>query len=84
MAERRKMTKEQVLTIADGSIYTGSEALAIGLVDQIGGEDEAMQWFSSQNVKTQKISTLHTREHKSVFKTINSLISQLVYSYISK
>ncbi|KYX00398.1 signal peptide peptidase SppA [Ehrlichia ruminantium] len=84
VAERRKMTKEQVLAIADGSIYTGSEALAIGLVDQIGGEDEALKWFSSQNVKTQKINTLPIREHKSVLGNINSLISQLVYYYISK
>ncbi|QGR02673.1 signal peptide peptidase SppA [Ehrlichia ruminantium] len=84
VAERRKMTKEQVLSIADGRIYTGSEALVIGLVDQIGGEDEALQWFSSQNVKTQKINTLSSREYKSVFGNISSLISQLVYHYISR
>ena len=84
VADRRKMEKSQVLKIADGSIYTGSEALSIGLVDQIGGEDEAMSWFQSQNINTQKVKVLSKKPHLSVLESINSLVLQVIHYYINK
>ncbi|RZB12390.1 signal peptide peptidase SppA [Ehrlichia minasensis] len=78
VADRRKMEKSQVLKIADGSIYTGSEALSIGLIDQIGGEDEAMDWFQSQNVSTQKVKVLSKKPHLSVLESISSLVLQVI------
>lgn len=39
--EGRKMTKEQVKKLADGRIYTGRQALKVGLVDEIGGFQQA-------------------------------------------
>ncbi|AAZ68652.1 signal peptide peptidase SppA [Ehrlichia canis] len=84
VADRRKMEKSQVLKIADGSIYTGSEALSIGLVDQIGGEDEAISWFQSQNINTQKVKVLSKKTHLSVLESINSLVLQVIHYYINK
>ena len=84
VAVRRKMEKSQVLKIADGSIYTGSEALSIGLVDQIGGEDEAISWFQSQNINTQKVKVLSKKTHLSVLESINSLVLQVIHYYINK
>ncbi|CEI85205.1 Signal peptide peptidase A, Serine peptidase, MER OPS family S49 [Ehrlichia minasensis] len=78
VADRRKMEKNQVLKIADGSIYTGSEALSIGLIDQIGGEDEAMDWFQSQNISTQKVKVLSKKPHLSVLESISSLVLQVI------
>jgi protease-4 len=37
------MTTEEVRKIADGSVYTGRQALALGLVDTLGGFHEAVQ-----------------------------------------
>ena len=50
VAERRKMTHEQALTLADGSIFTGRQALSNHLVDAVGGETEAIDWLSSKGV----------------------------------
>jgi protease-4 len=50
VAERRGMSREQVLALADGSIFTGRQALTNKLIDQVGGEDEAVAWLSSRGV----------------------------------
>lgn len=41
----RGLTKEQVLPLADGRIYTGRQAAALKLIDGLGGMDEAKQWL---------------------------------------
>ena len=43
--QRRGMSHSEALTLADGRIYTGRQAAAKGLIDAIGGEDEARQWL---------------------------------------
>ncbi|MBZ9761849.1 signal peptide peptidase SppA [Mesorhizobium sp. CA8] len=50
VAERRKMTHEQALALADGSIFTGRQALANHLVDAVGGEQEAIDWLATKGV----------------------------------
>lgn len=52
VAERRSMTKPQVLALADGSIFTGRQALSNGLIDEVGGEDEAVAWLGTRGVDT--------------------------------
>lgn len=42
VAKGRKMTFAQVDAIAQGRVWTGSEALKLGLVDKIGGLDDAI------------------------------------------
>lgn len=42
VATGRKMTFEQVDEIAQGRVWSGAEALKIGLVDEIGGMDKAL------------------------------------------
>lgn len=41
VADGRKMTVEQVKPLADGRIYSGNQALALGLVDQLGDSLDA-------------------------------------------
>ncbi len=48
VAERRNMSKEEVLKIADGSIFTGSQSLEKGLIDAIGGEQVAKDWLVNE------------------------------------
>ena len=45
--ERRPMTPAEVKKIADGRIFTGLKAKEINLVDEIGGEREAIAWLES-------------------------------------
>ncbi|MCL4476645.1 MAG: signal peptide peptidase SppA [Nitrospirae bacterium] len=43
VAEGRKMVLEDVRKIADGRIFTGKQALAIGLVDELGNLEDAVK-----------------------------------------
>jgi protease-4 len=47
VAEGRHMDPAKVRALADGRAYTGRQALALGLVDAIGGEREARAWLVS-------------------------------------
>ncbi|UYW00692.1 signal peptide peptidase SppA [Flavobacterium agricola] len=42
VAKGRNMTKEQVNEIAQGRVWTGAEAVKIGLVDELGSLDDAI------------------------------------------
>jgi protease-4 len=41
-AEGRGMTHEAILEVAEGRVWTGSQALQIGLIDEIGGLENAI------------------------------------------
>ena len=43
VAEGRRLPKERVLQIAKGRIYTGEDAKALGLVDEVGGFPMALK-----------------------------------------
>jgi protease IV len=47
VAERRGLARPDALRLADGSIYSGRQALDLKLVDEIGGEDAAVAWLAS-------------------------------------
>lgn len=48
VATGRHMPPARVRQLADGRAYTGRQAFALGLVDQIGGEQQAMSWLRTQ------------------------------------
>jgi protease-4 len=48
VAEGRNLPLERVRAIADGRVFTGRQALALGLVDAIGGEREARRWLAAE------------------------------------
>jgi protease-4 len=48
--DRRPLTHAEVLALADGSIFTGRQALANKLIDAVGGEREAVAWLATRGV----------------------------------
>lgn len=44
----RNLPKDKVLSLANGKVYTGQEALELGLVDAIGGQEEALKWLAEE------------------------------------
>ncbi|UKV14700.1 signal peptide peptidase SppA [Thalassospiraceae bacterium SW-3-3] len=48
VAERRGMDTETVRQLADGRVYTGQQAVANGLIDEIGGRREALRWLQDE------------------------------------
>jgi protease-4 len=56
VASGRKQTKEVVNTSARGRVWTGSDALRIGLIDELGGITEALEYaIETSGVTTPKI-----------------------------
>jgi protease IV len=45
VAERRSLAKDTVIGLADGRVFSGRQAVAKGLVDQLGAEPEARKWL---------------------------------------
>ena len=46
--ERRNMNENQARAVGDGRIFTGRMALEAGLIDEIGGEEEAVAWLEKE------------------------------------
>lgn len=49
VAERRPLSRGEVLALADGRVFTGRSAVANGLVDAIGGEAAARDWLAEEH-----------------------------------
>lgn len=45
--ERRGLSRDQLTRIADGRVFSGGQALANGLIDELGGTEEARAWLQS-------------------------------------
>lgn len=50
VAERRKLPLARTRELADGRVFTGRQALPLGLIDAIGGEREARAWLEGRGV----------------------------------
>ncbi|QKV19555.1 signal peptide peptidase SppA [Oricola thermophila] len=48
--ERRDFSETEIDRIADGSVFSGRQALANRLVDDLGGEEAARNWLTGQGV----------------------------------
>jgi len=76
VAEGRKMTFAQVDSIAQGRVWSGTEALKIGLVDKIGGLNDAI----AEAAKIAKIKNYSTQNYPEYEKTLNDLLGNLPFA----
>jgi protease-4 len=88
VAERRKMTREQALALADGSIFTGRQGVANGLIDAVGGETVAVDWLATKGVDA-KLKVVEWKDterrggflfSKAMAQTIGSALGLPAYS----
>jgi protease-4 len=73
VAAGRKMTFAQVDAIAQGRVWSGSEALKVGLIDEIGGMDAALK----EAAKLAKINTYKTQNFPQYEKSFDDLLTNL-------
>ena len=66
VAAGRKMTFDQVDEIGQGRVWTGAEALKIGLVDEIGGMDKALA-EAAKLAKIKEYRTINFPEYEKEF-----------------
>jgi protease IV len=76
VAQGRRMTLAQVDSIGQGRVWTGSQALKIGLVDKIGGLDAAIKEAASLS-KTKKYSTQNFPEYE---KDMNDIFNSFPFA----
>ena len=50
VAERRNLPRDTALTLSDGRIYTGHQALDAKLIDEIGGQQAAVAWLGTKGI----------------------------------
>jgi len=48
--ERRSLTDAELAVVADGSVFTGRQAVENKLIDAVGGEEAAREWLTSKGV----------------------------------
>ncbi len=74
VANGRHMDKAKVLGLADGRVFTGRQALAVGLVDELGDETTARRWLASHDAISE---TLPVRPLRSPSRAGNVLTGVL-------
>ncbi len=72
VAEGRKLTTAQVDAIGQGRVWSGQDALKIGLVDKIGGMDDALK----EAAKLGKTTKYRTKNYPEIDKEFGDILSQ--------
>ncbi len=81
VAQGRKLTMQQVETIAQGHVYTGEHALKIKLVDELGGLDKAVQ----KAVQLAKIKDYYTKNYPAPVNWLDQIFGDYVQdNYLSE
>lgn len=80
VTERRGFDPQKTAQLADGSVFTGRQALENGLVDQLGGEDVARKWLTEQGLDEE----LDTKLWKKKPERSNFLIPGAAVTWIMK
>lgn len=49
VSERRGLTGNRLALVSDGQVFTGGQALELGLIDEIGADEEALSYLEAQD-----------------------------------
>jgi protease-4 len=75
VAQARKMTPEQVDRIARGRIWSGEDAKSIGLVDQLGGLDQAIESAAKRAKLEKGYRVWYVEKEKSLRERLVSMLA---------
>lgn len=81
VAQGRRMTRDEVHEVAQGRVWTGEQALQVGLVDVLGGLDEAIR-IAAGKAGLEKYSLSEYPVEKSPFEELFSGLSASVRANI--
>lgn len=83
VAERRALSPEKARTLGNGRIFTGSQALANGLIDALGGESDARKWLAEAHGISAKLPLRDVRINrgtKNLFGLVDELFGKTLFS----
>lgn len=84
VAEGRDMSREAILEIASGRVWSGQQAKERGLVDVLGGLDDAIQIAAAKAGVEEDYRVLYYPEEKSMFEKLISELSKDVQTRYMK
>ncbi len=77
VASARHLDPARVRVLADGRAYTGQQALAVGLVDEIGGESEARAWLAREKGVAESVPARDLRQGSWYERTFGASLAGL-------
>ncbi len=84
VAQARGLTEEAVRSFADGRIFTGEQALSLGIVDRLGTEEDARCWAAElAGLDPEKAKTEKIEPRKKGFQKLLPVQGQAVFARAS-
>lgn len=77
VADRRKMPRDEVLKLADGTIFTGRQALKVKLIDSIGGDDEIRAYLATRDI-SKDLPEIEWKKKSDTPFLLGGAVSQLI------
>ena len=74
VAKNRKMSKKDVDKIATGLFYLGSQAKELGLVDELGGKEEVINYIERKEGITAEL--VEYKKEKTLFEVLSQVMSK--------
>lgn len=84
VATGRRMEEARVRPLADGRVFTGREALPLGLIDAIGGEAEARAWLASQKGLAEALPVRDLEPRDRMEKFLNRFVGGLTKTLMTE
>jgi len=78
VAENRNLSEEKVRKLATGEFYLGSEALDLGLIDELGGSDEVEEYIKKTYV-LEKIEYAKYEEEEGLFELLTGVFTDFSF-----
>jgi protease-4 len=75
VADRRRFSEERARDLGDGRIYSGRQAVAAGLIDEIGAEPAALAWLEEAHglARDMDLRDVEPQEPFSLFDSIGGV-----------
>ena len=72
VAERRKLPPEEARRLADGSVFTGRQALRLKLIDAVGSDEEARAWLEAQRGVSDDLPVRELKKEEGLFPSLTT------------
>ncbi len=79
VSEARAMEIDTVRSLADGRIFTGQQALEIGLIDSLGGYSDALAYLKKSLNLPEKTKVIEKKRHPGI---LNNLFAEGILKHI--
>ena len=84
VATGRRMDEARVRPLADGRVFTGRQALPLGLIDAIGGEAEGRAWLATQKGVAEALPVRDLEPRDRMEKFLNRFVGGLVKTLMTE